>query len=262
VDGELVRGASGLEDTVDGQTASGQVGPDAGVDAFHYTGSITDLAFEGAEYATVTVNGTEIDPTQYESGTDGGTDDGSSGDGGTSDPTTDLPNSLEVRGVGPVVTYTVTTSGSIATAPDEPEDLSSNISSTSAEGAVTNETDKYVYDGEITDFELSGDAKVLVNGTEVDPATLGSNEELPNTLVIDGSTSNAAGTYEVFVTGDIEAAPDLTAAGDSNSLDSLDDEVFDGKVAGVVKTGKDGYRFSGDIVKMEINGDALVNLGQ
>jgi hypothetical protein len=261
VDGELVRGASGLEDTVDGQTASGQVGPDAGVDAFHYTGSITDLAFEGAEYATVTVNGTEIDPTQYESGTDGGSD-GSSGDGSTSDPTTDLPNSLTVVGTGTSATYAVTVSEDIAVSPDETDDISGNVATNSAEGAVTDGEDEYVYAGEITDFTLTGDATVLVNGTEVDPTSLGGNEELPNTLVVDGTSSAAAGTYTVYVTGDVEPAPDLTVAGDADSLDSLDDKVFDGKVAGVVKTGKDGYRFSGNIVKMEINGDALVNLGQ
>ncbi|RYJ19625.1 hypothetical protein ELS19_00605 [Halogeometricum borinquense] len=245
VDGEIVRGACGLEDTVDGQTASGRVGPDSGIDAFHYTGSITDLTFDGAEYATVTVNGKEIDPNQY----------------GEGDSTSDLPNSLTISGTGTNSTYTVTVSEDIDVSPDETDDISGNISTKSAEGAVTDGEDKYVYAGEITDFTLNGDAKVFVNGNEVDPATLGSSS-LPNTLVVDGTGSDAAGTYTVYVSGDIEAAPDLTVAGESNSLDSVDDKVFDGKIAGVVKTGKDGYRFSGDITKMEINGDAVVNLGQ
>lgn len=163
VDGTIARGASGLEDTVDAQTASGRVGPEYGTDAFHYTGSITNLDFEGAEYATVLVNGTEIDPKAY---TDG------SADSGTSD----------------------------------------------------------------------------------------SSQDLPNTLVVDGSRSSAAGTYTIHVTGDIEPAPDLSVDGEADSLDSIEDEVFDGKVAGVVETGADGYRFSGDITKMEVNGDAIVNM--
>ncbi|SFR66542.1 glycosyl hydrolase family 28-related protein [Halogeometricum limi] len=247
VDGEIVRGASGLEDTVDAQTASGRVGPDAGTDVFHYTGSITNLAFEGAEFATVKVNGKEIDPAKYVGGS-------------TTDPVTDLPNTVTIEGTGTSTTYRLTVSEDIAVSPDENDDLSDNVSTKSAEGALTDVEHSYVYSGEITDFSMNGDANVYVNGTQVDPSTLGGNEALPNTLVIDGSTSSAAGTYKVYVSGDIEAAPDLSVTTDK-ALDSVEDKVFDGKVAGVVEEGKDGFRFSGSITKMNINGDAVVNLG-
>ncbi|MDS0300426.1 hypothetical protein NDI76_16890 [Halogeometricum sp. S1BR25-6] len=251
VDGEIVRGGAGLEDTTGTQTAAGVVGPTDGMDVFYYTGSITNLSVEGGEYATVKVNGTEIDAAKYEYGTD---------EEAPTDPATDLPNTLTVKGVGSSATYAVTVSEEIAVSPEETDDLS--VATKSAEGAVTAQEDRYVYAGEITDFQLAGDATVLVNGTETDPADLGDNDDLPNTLVIDGERTAAPGTYKVYVTGAIEAAPDLSVASGEDSFDSLEDKVMDGAIVGVVGSGKDGYRFSGSVTRMEINGDAVVNFGR
>lgn len=263
VDGEIARGASGLDDVVDGRTATGRVGPVSGVDAFHYTGDVRDLVVEGAEYAEFAVNGRAVDPASLSADANDpadGTGDGGTDDGETSGPT--LPNALTVEGTGSSATYRVTVSEEIAVAPGETEDLAGNVSGPSAEGAVTDDADEYVFSGEITDFSLAGDANVYVNGRAVDPESLSAAVALPNSIVIDGSASEDVSTYTIAVTGDIERAPDLTAPGDApKSYDSITDRLFDGKVVGVVETGTDGYRFSGEVSRFEIHGSAVVDLG-
>lgn len=87
---------------------------------------------------------------------------------------TDETRKLMIEGSGSRAAYSFTVSGSLAEA-DGPGSLggTDEISNSSATGAVRNGTDSYLFDGEITDFSLDGDARVLIDGEEVDIDELG-----------------------------------------------------------------------------------------
>lgn len=141
---ETILSGSGLsgEDAITGPTASGAVR--GGQDSYTFTGEITNFTLNGN--ATVLVDGEPFAVTPTES------------------------SLLEIQGLGSRADYSFAVSGTLSrtntlTREDE-------ITGSSATGAVRAGQDSYFYSGEITDFNLTGEATVSIDGTEVDPATL------------------------------------------------------------------------------------------
>jgi hypothetical protein len=125
-----------------------------------------------------------------------------------------------------------------------------SLGSTYANGWVTtaSQVDSFGFAGEITDFAfLQGAATVEVNGTEVDPE----NFTLPNEIVLKG-TGNQTTTYEFAISGDVEEAPSIGSLEESDTVDG-------GTITGEVTGDVDAYHFSGDLLKLYVDGDAALN---
>ncbi|WP_224338520.1 hypothetical protein [Haloprofundus halobius] len=261
VDGELDVGPTSAgsineEDNILGATAEGAVA--GGSDAYSFSGSITQFRFtEGS--ATVLVNGEEVDPSELSS------DDGSSDDGrGDTDGDADSSKHLEVTGDGE---YTFTASGEITDGGEANLDKEDAIDAQTASGAVAGGgTDSYDFEGELETLEHGEDIVVTVDGEEVDPAEVGSDDgrgdtggddverdsDYPHLLVINGPEDGVT-NYVVSVTGDIKKTD---IAGSINP----EDEVDGNKASGAVAGGKDAYLFSGDITQFNLSGSASVDL--
>jgi hypothetical protein len=138
------------EDTVEGSTASGSVGPDRGIDSFDYTGEITAFSLDGP--ATVYRNGQEVNPATL----------------GESDQ--QLPNTLILNGVDSPNTaskYVFEVSGDI----EKSAELGSvnaydTTSSGSVEGRVIGGKDAYRYSGDLTHFRLQGSISVSIDDAD------------------------------------------------------------------------------------------------
>ncbi|MCL9813806.1 hypothetical protein [Natranaeroarchaeum aerophilus] len=90
----------------------------------------------------------------------------------------------------------------------------------------------------------------------------GANEgDLPNDLIIDGSDNGTVSQYEVSVSGEIVPDEELSSVVNQGlAWDTLPSTISDGTVVGVVGHGKDGYRYSGNIISVEIRGDAGLDI--
>jgi beta-glucanase (GH16 family) len=175
--------------------------------------------------------------------------------------TTELPNTLSISGDGSGSTsyrFSVTDAIEKSTARDASIDDEDVTSDGVVEGTVGGGTDSYDYAGEISEFDLDGNATVYHNGTQVEPSALQADPTtdgaLPNLVVVDGSKSpRSATTYAFEVNGEVEKDAE------HGSMNAYDD-VSDGTVTGRVVGGKDAFRFSGDIVRFEIDGAAHVSV--
>jgi len=147
-----------------------------------------------------------------------------------------------------------------------------------AEGSTGNGYgDAYLVYGDVTDvtvdhpdwmwIELDGQevtaAELTGEGDETDDTndggSGGASDELPNTLTIDG-TGGRRSTYTFTVTGDVEVDESTTTAGDS-AWDQLQTNITDGRVLGIVGDGVDGFRYSGELQRITVCGDAWVSQG-
>ena len=79
---------------------------------------------------------------------------------------------------------------------------------------------------------------------------------LPNTVVFDGNGSGTT-AYELTVTGALQRDEDASS---TESLLGDFDEVNGSTATGTVVSGKDVYRFDGDLTSLRANGDARVTL--
>ena len=100
--------------------------------------------------------------------------------------------------------------------------------------------------------QQTGVAELTDSGSVSDSGS--SPDDLPNALVIDGTSSpKTACTYRFAVSG---SAAKTDALGSVNAFD----EVSEGAITGRVINGKDAYRFSGDITEFTIDGPVAVRL--
>lgn len=142
------READSYRDSYTG-VCSGTAGED---DWFWFAGSITDVEIEGE--ATFMIDGQEVDPDQY------------------GNQTYSHADTVTVRSTGQQSAYSITVDGGINWGPDGQPAESEQ---TTVAGAVTEnvgDEDWFWFDGSITDVTLQSgrEAKLLVNGTEQDPA--------------------------------------------------------------------------------------------
>ncbi|NHN49859.1 hypothetical protein G9464_20020 [Halostella sp. JP-L12] len=241
-----------------------------------------------AENYVLRLDGTEVTADELVSATDGSSDGSTDGSGGSTDGSTDgssdgstdgstddssqsTEHSLRIVGKGTATNYEFTASDALEGADSSLETWDA-IDGTTASGWVTSSghEDAFAVVGEVTEFTfLEGDADVYVDGQLVDDpvAATGSTDStdgsgdstddtsdstaLPNSLVVDGTQSGTRSTYRFKVTGDIEKDADLGSINDG-------DVVADGHAEGFVAGGKDGYRFSGQVTELHLDGNAHI----
>lgn len=224
------------DDAVDGSTATGAVW--GGSDSYRFDGEISAFALDGD--ATVSVDGEQVDPSRWDS----------------SDDSTSLDRTVQVVGTGVVTNYEFTVSGDLVGADGsiEPWD---DVSGSTANAYVTetSDVDTFSFDGEITDFRFhEGEATVYVDGSEVDPASLGGSsdggsDDLPHTLEVTGGGPGNVVEYAITVDGEM-------AGVELNSEDTVSGSTAEGAVAG----GTDTYAFSGSITDVSTGGDVTVTV--
>ena len=167
----------------------------------------------------------------------------------------ELEHSVWIMGTGTTSTFDFTVDGDLISDPTCEISCEDSISGSSAEDAVTSETAKFQFDGEISDFSLDGDAGVYLDGNQVDPELLGTGEDpvLPNWLTVDGLEDETS--YQFSVTGNLYKSPDLGPV-------EADDVINDGMVIGSVTDDIDGYRFSGDLTMLRVQGTADIQFDE
>ena len=129
------------EDNIDGATAAGAVG--GGADTYSFEGELQNLYV--GDGATVFVNEQEVSLSNYES-------------------------VLSVEGSGNYTSYQFGVSGQIT----ETQGITGedSVTNSSASGAIAGGADTYTFTGDINSFTRNGDAAIVLNGQEVDPALL------------------------------------------------------------------------------------------
>ncbi|WP_408957968.1 hypothetical protein [Natrinema sp. 74] len=206
-------------DSVDGTSATGWVTDASHVDGYRFAGDLREVAFRQGS-ARVTVNGDVIDPDQYNG----------------NQPA--LENTLLVDGVGTSggTRYEFAVSGAAekATVKGATIDGEDTVDGGRITGSVAGWRDGFRFGGELTDLTLDGDARVYVNGEQVDPADYG--DEQPHVLTLVGNGSSAE--YEITVDGTIDTI-DGDASEDHATVRS------DTTVEGSIDRGAQRFRFSG-----------------
>jgi peptidoglycan/xylan/chitin deacetylase (PgdA/CDA1 family) len=150
-----------------------------------------------------------------------------------------FPRTLTIGGTGSYASYSLTVSGGLEARSgltDEDE-----ISGSSASGAVGGGRDSYRFSGEIVAFDFDGEADLFVDGERTDPATLFS-----RSLTVVGSGSYSS--YNFTVSDSLVAAGGLTG----------EDETSGSSASGAVASGRDRYAFAGEVIDLDIDGDATV----
>jgi hypothetical protein len=224
VDGNIEAGAYANDsDTIDGTTATGHV--EGGLDSYQVTGDFT--AFELSADIPVRLDGQPIDPQDLVVTTRTVEIDGSH--------TTDR------------LAYTFSVDGSIEA--DAYANDSDTIEGRSVAGHVEGGVDSYQITGTFTNFQVDGEPVVRIDGQSVDPSTLGGAHDLPHELVIVGSETEAS--YLVETTGSVAKRGGLWGAEDA-------DTATGATAHGTVTGDRDTFGFSGDIARLQIDGDASV----
>lgn len=188
VSGSVSETSSSREDTVSGNAGYGHVGPDRGTDAFTYSGSITGLAVAGP--ATVTNNGSAIDPRTYPQPRGSITSE--------SFPSASGTNTIRIESDGGgLAAYEFAVSSRVEKGPEGREDT---VRGSRVYGHVGPKrgVDDFTYTGDVTSFVLAGPATVYHNGRPVDAADDGTNGT--PTAVFDVSVDPlAVGDRDAFV---------------------------------------------------------------
>jgi len=166
-----------------------------------------------------------------------------------------LPNVVSIASTDATdsATYDLSVSGKLQKSTDRnaTKDADDERDGASASGSVAGGTDSYRFGGVVTELNVDGAATVYLNGEQVSPGDVG----LPNTIVVDGSNDDDASTYAFDVSGDVVKSDDL---GSVNAFDTVEGK----RVTGRVIDGRDGYRFSGHLTRIAVDGDATLRLGK
>ena len=241
-DGEVEEGEFDFNASVEDDVAAGSVGPARGLDNVYFDGSIAYIDGDGLEHARIYLADAqsrtildELDPADFpirepEEGT------------------------IRIEGSGTPANYEITVDGTLADDPDVGFDGTGNISGSNVEGTVVEEAHGYVYEGEIVDVRTDGDATIYVDETPYDPPS----DEPVHLVRIDGKASDAVTRYRFAVSGRVEVSePD--SAGEGSHWDALEPHVTEDAVTAVVHQRVDGYRFSGNVVHLDVRGPADVS---
>jgi len=135
--------------------------------------------------------------------------------------------------------------------------------------------DSYLVSGDVTAFSVTDGYEVSVS-VDGEPVTLdalvderadGTTDDgnagpasLPNRIEIDGTgDAEESAYYEFTVTGDLTLDEGRTAVGSGETL-WLTGDISEGYVSGHVRNGVDAFFYSGSLRRIEIDGDADVNV--
>ena len=110
-----------------------------------------------------------------------------------------------------------------------------------------------------SDGDSSDDSNSDSDESDDSETPSGSDGDLSNHVIIDGSISDAIANYQIYVTGDIEPDESLSSVGSSH-WDETDEVVDEGSVVGLVRNGIDGFRYSGEITAINIDGAVDVTI--
>ena len=239
VDGALEPGEFDYPPQVDGTTATGGLGADRGLDNLYFDGAIT--RFEGehldhirlflADAQTRTIID-ELDPHALPD-------------------VEERAKTIRIVGQGTTANYDITVSGDLCDDPDVEFDSSGNISGGNAEGSVSDSEHGYRFTGDLVDLQVDGHAELFVDGRQLDA----DNGELDGIVRIDGSVGDGVTRYRFSVTGSVEYS-ETESSGEPETWDKLEDHVTDDSVTGIVHNRIDAYRYSGDIVSLNVTGSA------
>lgn len=226
------------EDSVSGGVAKGTVA--GGIDSFDFAGEIVAFSLDGA--ATVTLDGSEIDPAEYPDSTD-------------ADPTTHVL-SIDGAAASEVVEYTLVASEPLeqTTANGASIDANDEVIGTTAKGTVAGGTDSFAFTGDVQALEVDGAATVTLDGSEIDPAAYPGIGAVSHTLSIEGSDWRRTAKYSMTTTGPIEQTTANGATIDPN------DKVSGTTASGTVAGGIDSFRFFGSVVQFEVGDAATIVL--
>ncbi|WP_224270058.1 hypothetical protein [Haloprofundus salinisoli] len=126
-----------------------------------------------------------------------------------------------------------------------------------AGGVVVGGVDAYRYRGDLTLLSVDDDATVYVDGTQIDPDSVGENYDY---LAIVGDGSKADYSFEVD--GDV-AKTNMTGGAPTRYASVQDgDSVDAGSVSGSVFGGADAFRVAGDITEFDLSGGTAYLNGQ
>lgn len=247
------------EDSVDGATAAGLVG--GGTDSFQFTGEVTDFTADGE--VAVSIDGQSVDPNELASDGDYRNDDGDEADDGSETP--ELDRSITVSGgtASSMVQYSFSVSEAVEKGEQANEE--DTASDSTASGAVGGWHDNYDFAGEVTAFDASGEVRVTIDGTEVDPAELGDGTddgsdgsddgeeeslELSNTIEISGGSVSTPVDYYCTVSEAIEKGPNANG----------EDSITDATVRGALGGGTDDYNYASEITAFDASGEVTVTI--
>lgn len=157
--GTVSKTSSSTEDTVRENYAYGHLGPKRGTDTFNYSGSITGFKLAGP--ATVTRNGSAIDPNQYSHTPGSITSESFSSRSGT--------NTIRIESDGGgMAAYEFTVTGNIEKGPKGEEDTVRDNWGYGHLGPKRG-VDDFNYTGDVTSFVLAGPATVYQNEQALQP---------------------------------------------------------------------------------------------
>lgn len=279
---ELSRYGTGGEFRADGVVAGFVRG---GIDGFRFSGELTELEIDGE--AVVRLDGEEIDEKAV--GSDDEEPDDGEADNDEGNDTHEHTIAIDGNGSGERSEYRFIVNGEI----ERSEELSEY--GTGGEfrddgvvaGFVRGGVDGFRFFGELTELGIDGSATVRLDGEVIDPDEIGiddsdadepaddensgedaepdapSNSEsedetggssVKSTLVIDGNSSPDRSEYRFVVDGNVGRSERLSEYGTGGEFRD------DGSVDGFVRGGRDGFRFSGQLVDFEIDGDATIRV--
>jgi len=142
---------------------------------------------------------------------------------------------------------------------DDPQGDDVSADGTEASGTVAGGQDGYRYTGEIVSFTYEPEVDVTIDGSAVDPDSLGSSAqdgdgdegETPRTIVISDPDGSDTNDYAFTVSDDIRRLDD--PRGDDVSADGTE-------ASGTVAGGQDGYRITGSVTSFDYEGDIDVTI--
>ena len=211
--------------TVEGVVA-GYAGDDKrwGGDSYRITGAIVSIYLEGP--ADVLLDGEIVDPDDY-----------------------GLPNRLTIVGTGTSSSYDFTVDGELTADPNGSRDGDFEVSGSSVEGTVAEGVDSFRFDGQINYFQFDGEAGVYLNGQQVEPSLLDTDEDpaLRNWIQLEGDGDVTE--YAFSVSGHVRKSPDLGPV-------EPDDVIQGSTIEGTISEATDGYRFNGDLESLDVRGTA------
>lgn len=229
-------------------------------------------------------------PSDGDDGADAPQDDGSSG-GSVDQPTRSLEIVASSDNPDTALNVSVTTAGRIDFGPEAESDrdtITQNDDGTYTATSVEMDpgaTDSYRFEGDVlgVDYTEGYEVTVSVDGSEVSleeftgdgsdsstddssggssdsPADDGSSDgstgsDLTKRVIVDGTGSDEFSEYVLVVSGEIAADSAVSSSPDATPWDQLEDLVDGNKVIGTVGKGIDGYRYSGEITSLQIDGD-------
>lgn len=146
-------GLSDFEDTLNGNTASGRVGPTAGNDTVAFAGETTSFSLDGP--AVLYLDGTVVQPSDLQ-------------------PETHVLSVTKNGAEDGKANYELVVNGTLTPR----DDFEDTINNTAASGSVgpTAGTDSVEFTGNITSFSLDGPAVVTLDGEKTDPRALGTTQ--------------------------------------------------------------------------------------